>query len=134
MHWPLAGKLCRADYLRGRLFSVSGATADAIPGLFARNERLVCRLETPTGPIAVVLVGAFVVAGIRTVWGDPHSAGTGQGYAPERGPLQVAKGDELGHFHLGSTVIVCLPEHGYRLRTDLASGATLRMGQVLATR
>lgn len=132
VHWPLAGRLMRADYLRGRLFSVNSATEGSIPGLFARNERLVCRLLTPAGPLAVVLVGAFVVAGIRTVWGDPRSAGIGQSYPPERPPLNVAKGEELGHFYLGSTVIVCLPEHGH-LHADLAVGATLKMGQAIGS-
>lgn len=134
VHWPLSGDLVQADYVRGRLFSVNRTTEQGIPGLFARNERLICRLATPAGPVAVVMVGAFVVAGIRTTWGDPRSTGIGQSYAVTRGPRAVDSGDELGFFYLGSTVIVCLPADSHRLRADLTEGTTLRMGQLLGLR
>ena len=133
VHAPVTGNLLRADYLRGRLFSVNAATERTIPSLFARNERLICRFATAQGPLAVVMIGAFVVAGIRTVWGDASAAGVGQSYAPERGPLTFAKGSELGHFYLGSTVVLCWPENGPALRAGITTGATLRMGQTLAT-
>lgn len=105
VHMPMDGKLIESRYIPGKLFSVNGTTAMHIDGLFAHNERLVCIFETPLGKVALVLVGAMMVAGIETVW---------QPYYPPRMPLHknfsqqhisLQKGEEMGRFKFGSTVI-----------------------------
>lgn len=115
VHMPLTGTLREMIYVPGRLFSVNHATARGVNGLFARNERAVCVFDTAHGPMAVVLVGAMIVAGIETVFSGPvtplsrhvrridYAAGGS-------GAITLQKGDELGRFHLGSTAIVLLPE------------------------
>lgn len=108
VHMPVTGTLREMIYVPGRLFSVNQATADYVPGLFARNERLVCIFDTEQGPMAMVLVGAMIVAAIETVWsgqvtplsGDPQRMQFGQ-------PITLAKGAEMGRFKLGSTVVMC---------------------------
>lgn len=133
VHMPLAGKLLRTIYVPGDLFSVNQTTAAHVPNLFARNERLVCLFETEFGPMALVLVGAMIVAGIETVW-------SGQVAPPPRGilttrydraPREVSleKGAEMGRFKLGSTAILLLPQSKLSWRTDLAAGSPLRMGE-----
>lgn len=112
VHMPLSGRLTETVYVPGRLFSVSQLTAQYVPNLFVRNERLICHFETVDGPIAVILVGATIVGSIATAWG-------GVEVPPRRkmvhrktyadGPT-IEKGDELGLFQLGSTVIVVFPE------------------------
>lgn len=133
VHAPLAGRLLRADYVRGRLFSVNAATESARPGLFAENERLVCHFQCAAGPVALVLVGALIVAGIRTVWGDPRVLGRGQAFTADRTPLVFARGDEVGHFRLGSTAIVCLPPGAF-VAVPRTSGDAVRVGEALARR
>lgn len=135
VHMPLDGKLIATRYVPGKLFSVNQATAEGVDGLFARNERLVCHFETPAGPMAMVLVGAMIVAGIETVW-------SGQVAPPLRGvqerdyqhlPEQVslARGEEMGRFQLGSTVILLFPEGRMDWGPGLTAGGSVRMGQAL---
>lgn len=131
VHAPLAGRLTRADYVPGRLFSVNAATEAARPGLFAENERLVCRFDGERGPWALVLVGALIVAGIRSIWGDPRVPARGQAFVASRSPLPFARGDEVGHFRLGSTVIVCLPPGAFAA-PSLPAGSSVRVGEALA--
>ena len=130
VHAPDACTLTSARYVPGELFSVNPRTEAGIPGLFARNERLVCELRTAYGPLALVMVGALIVAGIRAVWQD--------GARPTRpathSPVHFARGDELGHFRLGSTVVLCLPPGEYALTDGLAAGQALQMGQQLLRR
>lgn len=116
IHMPCAGKLIKMTFVPGQLFSVNTETAERVPNLFARNERLVCEFETPAGPMAMVLVGAMIVASIRTTW-----AGL---IAPMKGPREIthwdysenpitlARGDEVGAFLLGSTVIILTAQPG----------------------
>ena len=111
IHMPLAGTLRAAWYVPGKLFSVNAVTAAAVPGLFARNERVVCVFEENERAFAMVLVGALFVGSINTVWHgdvaprrprvkvDLPLVGTG------RTPLRLAKGAEMGRFNMGSTVI-----------------------------
>lgn len=132
VHMPLAGTLREMIYVPGRLFSVNTRTANGVPGLFARNERVVCLFDTAAGPMALVLVGAIVVAGIATVW-----SGT---VTPPAGPLQVTsfsapgktvqleKGAEAGRFLVGSTAIVLLPKGAAQWDGALRAGAPLKMG------
>ena len=135
VHAPLAGRLTSAHYVPGELFSVNTATASVIPGLFARNERVVLHFETAIGPAAVVLVGALNVGSISTPWtGElrPRKSGTVDTLALDGGPSRtVAKGDLLGWFNMGSTVIVLLPAGASEWHDDLQPGRALRMGEAI---
>ena len=137
VHIPLGGTLREMIYVPGELFSVNQVTADNLPGLFARNERAVCLFDTPAGPMAVVLVGAMIVAGIETVWAGrvaPASHGLQvTDYRNANPPLHLQKGDELGRFFLGSTAIVLFGPGMATWRSDLASGASVRMGEQMGT-
>lgn len=108
VHMPLTGKLIQSIYIPGRLFSVNRMTSQLIPNLYARNERLVLVFETQHGPMAVILVGALIVGSIQTVWmNSPIRSHQIENSVPSR-DIVLEKGAELGHFQLGSTVIVLL--------------------------
>lgn len=111
VHLPYPGSLKEMIHVPGRLFSVSKSTAEAVDNLFARNERVVCLFDTELGPMAVVLVGALIVAGIETAWHGlvpPHACRNLRRWRYD-GQLYLNRGAELGRFHLGSTVILLLP-------------------------
>jgi len=134
IHMPLAGTLTALRYVPGDLFSVNPATAATRPGLFARNERVVLEFETPGGPFALVLVGALIVGAMRTRWTGRVTAESAAGWH-EGGAAEAARGEALGAFELGSTVIVLLSES---LRSALGQdwqprepGAPLRLGEAL---
>ena len=131
VHMPMTGTLREMIYVPGRLFSVNQATAHHVPGLFARNERLVCVFDTEKGPMAVVLVGAMIVAAIETVWAGQITplAGTPQRTRFNQ-PITLEKGMELGRFKLGSTVVMCFAEP--LAFHDGAENATIQMGQTLS--
>jgi phosphatidylserine decarboxylase len=136
VHMPLEGRLSAAWHVPGRLFSVNQATAASVPGLFARNERVVCAFESDRGPFVVILVGALFVGSMSTVWhGDvtPSSARRGaRALAPVTDSnLTLPRGAELGRFNMGSTVILLLPPGAARWDETLQPGATLRVGQRL---
>ena len=129
VHLPFDATLTETLAMPGQLFSVNSTTETAIDGLFARNERLVCRFETTFGPMLVVLVGAMIVASIETDWLGPESP-----YAIEEHTahhLVNERGDEIGRFLLGSTVICCFPPGTVTLDAAIAPGSTVRMGQAL---
>ena len=128
VHLPLAGELTDTYAVPGALFSVNAATEGAIEGLFCRNERLVCRFVTEHGPMLVVLVGAMIVASIETVWAGPASPYAANVH--DKHHLSLSKGDEIGRFLLGSTVICCLPPGA--VLTSITAGAKVRMGEALA--
>lgn len=132
IHMPFDGTLKKMIHVPGALFSVNNATADAVPGLFARNERVVCVFDTEHGEIAMVLVGAMIVASISTVWhGQVSPVRDIQRWdyqAPA--PVSLKRGDEMGRFALGSTVILCT-EPGALEWDDLAHGDPVRLGQVI---
>ena len=130
VHAPLAARLTRTRYLPGRRFSVSRATAAAIPRLFCRNERVVCWFETSLGPMAVVLVGALNVSSISTVTRGEIASGGPQNW-PESPPRAVAQGSEIGRFNMGSTVVVLFGGRSLRFASATGDGATVRMGQAL---
>ena len=136
IHMPLPGRLLATRYVPGALFSVNAATAAAVEGLFAINERVVCEFETPHGALAMVLVGALMVGSIETRYaGEINPPGGRKGQAREieagRG-REFAKGEELGRFNMGSTVILALgnPRLGFTQR--FVPGATVRLGQAIA--
>lgn len=136
IHMPLAGQLIATRYVPGALYSVNDATASAVPGLFARNERVVCEFDTALGPLAMVLVGALFVGSIETVYAgeiNPPAARGGQVRDVAAGiGTDFAKGAELGRFNMGSTVVLLLGNDGTKFGERLGPGSTVRMGQLLA--
>ncbi|EHQ53221.1 MULTISPECIES: archaetidylserine decarboxylase [Ectothiorhodospira] len=137
IHMPWNGSLRESVYVPGRLFSVAPFTVKTVPGLFARNERLACLFETDFGPMAMVLVGAINVASIETVWAGevtPRSPRTPCRWDHRDNPPTLARGEEMGRFNLGSTVILLLPEQVSGWLPALAPGQAVRMGQALARR
>ncbi|EAT12306.1 phosphatidylserine decarboxylase [Bermanella marisrubri] len=134
VHMPCDGVLKETVYVPGDLFSVNPATAEGVDGLFARNERLVCMFETEHGPMAMVLVGAMIVAGIETVWSGqvcplPKKA---QVQKYDGGEIRLKKGDEMGRFKLGSTVILCFPPDTIDFNDEIKAESPLKMGQGIA--
>jgi len=136
VHMPLQGRLLETIYVPGKLFSVNQATADNVPGLFARNERLVCFFETPVGPMALILVGAMIVAGIETVWDGqvaPLARKVTLRNFSDPQPIVLEKGQEMGRFKLGSTAILVFGPDAVEWREDLQNGTPVRLGEALAT-
>ncbi len=133
VHMPISGTLRKILYVPGRLFSVNNATAEQVPKLFARNERAVCVFDTDAGPVAVILVGAMIVAAIETVFTGQITplANKVQTIDFSKQPLNREKGEELGRFLLGSTVILLFPENACQWQPELAAGSTLKMGQLI---
>ena len=113
IHMPCDGKLMRMIYVPGALFSVNPVTARGVPGLFARNERVVCVFESASGPFVLVLVGATIVGSMATVWHgvvNPPRAGKVREWHYSDQPIVLKKGEEMGRFLLGSTVVMLLPK------------------------
>lgn len=137
VHMPLAGTLREMVYVPGKLFSVNGFTAENVPELFARNERVVCIFDTERGPMAVVLVGAMIVASIETVWAGlitpPKRELKTFHYAPSAQPIHLEKGAELGRFKLGSTAIVLFGPEQVNWAQSLGAGSPVQMGQALGS-
>lgn len=132
VHMPFDGILTETRYVPGTLFSVNNTTAENIPDLFARNERLVCKFTTPYGDAYVVMVGAMIVAGIETV--ATGKIQRSDDIQIQSHHLSLKKGDELGRFYLGSTAIVLLPETvAIQWQDPLQHGAKVNMGQLLGT-
>ena len=135
IHMPVDGRLLATRYVPGTLFSVNAATARTIPNLFARNERVVCEFETALGPLALVLVGALFVGSIETVYAGeinpPPARGSVVRDIATGSGLQFARGQELGRFNMGSTVVAVFGR-GVRFADRLGPGAAVRLGQVLA--
>ncbi|MEE4163975.1 MAG: archaetidylserine decarboxylase [Woeseiaceae bacterium] len=136
IHAPVDGRLDALHYVPGDLFSVNAATVRIIRGLFRRNERLVQHLDTAIGPVAVILVGALNVGSISSPWtGEIRPRRRG---APEDLPVsgadpEVARGDLLGCFNMGSTVILLLPPGAAGLDPALVTGTIVEMGQAIGT-
>jgi phosphatidylserine decarboxylase len=127
VHTPVAGRLLRARYIPGDRYSVNAAMVRAIPQLFCRNERVVCWLEAPFGPVAVVLVGALNVSSISITGRGEIPSGPEHTWQP-REPVRLAKGAELGRFNLGSTVVALFSRGAVRWDERLAPGGRLLMG------
>lgn len=134
VHMPLAGKLRQMIYIPGRLFSVNPQTTAAVPGLFARNERVVAIFDTAFGPMALVLVGAMIVASIATTWAGVVAPGDDSEVRVWRyvgDEIELAKGAEMGRFQLGSTVILLLADSNAQWQPEITAGQTVLMGQSL---
>lgn len=134
LHMPIDGTLKQMIHVPGDLFSVNQATADNVPRLFARNERVVCVFDTAAGPMVLVLVGAMIVASIETVWAGLVAPQRRQvrswNYSGTSETITLKKGEEMGRFKLGSTIIVLLGKDAATFADDLTSGSPVRMGQV----
>ena len=136
IHMPIAGKLEKMAFIPGDLFSVNPLTAENVPNLFARNERAVAIFSTAIGPMAMVLVGATIVASIETVWGGTLKATTNkaiQYWDYKDQEITLEKGDELGRFKLGSTIVALFPKETVNFAETLQPGSPTHLGELFAT-
>lgn len=136
IHMPCDGRLRKMVYVPGELFSVNPATARGVPGLFARNERVVCLFDGPRGPFAMVLVGATIVGSMATVWhgvvNPPRRPDVCTWRYDDR-PVVLRRGEEMGRFLLGSTVVMLFPKDCMRFNADWAPERPVRMGEAMAS-
>lgn len=134
IHMPVSGTLREMIYVPGRLFSVSPLTTRNVPSLFSRNERMVAIFDTELGPMAMVLVGAMIVASIETVWAGLVTPPKRQLQKTRYGsPITLKKGEELGRFKLGSTVVMLFGKDAMVWEQALTSDESVRMGQLLGS-
>ena len=136
IHMPCEGRLRRMIHVPGALFSVNPLTARGVPGLFARNERVVCVFDSPRGPFVLVLVGATIVGSMATVWHgvvNPPRPGHLRDWDYSDAPVRLQQGDEMGRFLLGSTVVMLFPQGGLRFNPDWMPGGAIRLGQAMAS-
>ena len=138
IHMALDGELRESFYVPGRLFSVNRTTAQLVPGLFSRNERVFCGFDTGGMPWAIILVGALNVGSMATVWhGDVtprrHRVVTALPVTDVLAPVNLAKADEMARFNMGSTVILLFPPGAAEWSASLAAGRVLRMGERIGT-
>ena len=134
IHMPCAGRLLRMVYVPGDLFSVNPTTVRGVPGLFARNERVVSLFDTARGPFVLVLVGATIVGSMATVWHGvvtPPRPGEIKRWDYADKPVELAKGAEMGRFLLGSTVVLLWPKGTLKFNPDWTPGGAVRMGQMM---
>ncbi|MCP8900746.1 archaetidylserine decarboxylase [Gilvimarinus xylanilyticus] len=135
VHMPLGGQLRQMTVVPGELFSVNEVTARHVPRLFARNERVVCVFDTQAGPMAVVLVGAVIVAGIETVWGGQQAPigrhVTTSHYGSALAEVNLDKGAEMGRFKLGSTAIVLFGKDRVEWSPSFGATTPTRMGEAM---
>jgi len=136
LHMPLDGTLREMIHVPGRLFSVNAATANSVPRLFARNERVVAIFDTEIGPMALVLVGAIFVASIETVWhGEvtPPTATSIQTWQYKDDAPQLKRGEELGRFNMGSTIIALFGENAMNWEEAFVAGEKVQLGEKIGT-
>ncbi|AVS79503.1 phosphatidylserine decarboxylase [Paracidovorax avenae] len=133
IHMPCDGRLRRMIYVPGALFSVNPLTARGVPGLFARNERVVCLFDTPLGSMALVLVGATIVGSMATVWhgtvNPPRTAGLRQWTYDDGPEVLLRKGEEMGRFMLGSTVVLLFEPGALRFAGTWEPARAVRLGE-----
>ena len=131
IHMPAAGRLLRMIHVPGDLFSVNPATAQGVPGLFARNERVVCVFDS----FVMVLVGATIVGSMATTWHgvvNPPRSPTVREWHYDDATIQLQQGEEMGRFLLGSTVVMLFPENSLRFPDDWLSTRPLQMGEAMS--
>ena len=134
IHMPCDGRLTRMIYVPGDLFSVNPVTARGVPGLFARNERVVCVFDSEHGPFVLTLVGATIVGSMATVWHgvvNPPRSREVRMWNYEQQNVSLKKGDEMGRFLLGSTVVMLFPENAMQFNPQWAPAQGVRMGEVM---
>lgn len=135
IHMPCDGRLLRMIYVPGTLFSVNPTTARGVPGLFARNERVVCLFEGPSGPFVLTLVGATIVGSMQTVWHgvvNPPRLDKVREWHYDKQYIQLKKGEEMGRFLLGSTVVMLFPKDALAFTDKWQPAAAVRLGEVMA--
>jgi phosphatidylserine decarboxylase len=135
IHMPCDGELRRMVYVPGDLFSVNPTTAQGVPGLFARNERVVCVFDTPHGPMVLVLVGATIVGSMATTWHgivNPPRTKDVRTWCYEDGTVSLKQGEEMGRFLLGSTVVMLFPKGPLCFNPAWVATGTIRMGETMA--
>jgi phosphatidylserine decarboxylase len=138
IHMPCDGRLARMVYVPGELFSVNPVTARGVPGLFARNERVVCVFESARGPFVLVLVGATIVGSMATVWhgvvNPPRGKTVRQWDYPDEptSAIRLKQGEEMGRFLLGSTVVMLFPKGPLKFNPEWAPGREIRLGEAMA--
>ena len=135
IHMPCTGKLIEQTHIPGRLFSVAKHTVMTIKGIFARNERVIASFETEYGPMAMILVGAINVSVIETVWcglitPPKGETVTSKNYSNKE--ITLEKGEEMGRFNMGSTVILLFPKDSPKFLSDLSIDQTVKMGEALS--
>ena len=137
IHMPCAGELTRMVHVPGDLFSVNPTTARGIPGLFARNERVVCFFESAHGPFVLVLVGATIVGSMATVWHgqvNPPRTGVLRQWDYAKGQVSLQKGEEMGRFLLGSTVVMLFPQGPLQFNPQWSPTRPIQLGEAMAQR
>ncbi|MDK9701750.1 MAG: archaetidylserine decarboxylase [Sulfuritalea sp.] len=137
IHMPCDGRLTRMIHVPGDLFSVNPVTARGVPGLFARNERVVCVFESAHGPFVMVLVGATIVGSMATVWHgvvNPPRPGRLREWRYEDRQLRYRQGDEMGRFLLGSTVVMLFPRDTLKFNAEWAPQRSIRLGEKMGDR
>lgn len=135
VHMPHTGQLRRMLYVPGTLFSVNPASARHIPGLFARNERVVCEFDSADGPFILVLVGATIVGSMATTWHgtvNPPRARSVCEWRYDGRDIALAQGEEMGRFQLGSTVILLRPPGSPAFPYDWQEGRVVRLGEAMS--
>lgn len=135
IHMPVAGTLTRMIYVPGDLFSVNPTTARGVPGLFARNERVVCVFDTAHGPMVLVLVGATIVGSMATAWHgvvNPPRSGQINEWRYVDGKVDLAQGAEMGRFMLGSTVVMLFPAGSIAFNPQWLAAQPVRLGEKMA--
>jgi phosphatidylserine decarboxylase len=136
IHMPCAGRLVRMIHVPGELFSVNPTTARGVPGLFARNERVVCVFDGEQGPWVLVLVGATIVGSMATVWHgvvNPPRPGTVRDWRYDEQRIELAQGAEMGRFLLGSTVVMLFPKGPLAFKKAWQPGGAIRLGEAMAS-
>ena len=136
IHMPCDGRLTRMIYVPGDLFSVNPTTARGVPGLFARNERVVCVFESARGPFVLVLVGATIVGSMTTVWHglvNPPRPGVVRDWRYDDKPVHLKQGQEMGRFLLGSTVVMLFPKGPLKFNPAWAPAGAVQLGQAMAS-
>ena len=137
IHMPCAGELTRMVHVPGDLFSVNPITARGVPGLFARNERVVCFFESAQGPFVLVLVGATIVGSMATVWHgqvNPPRTGVLRQWDYAKGQVSLQQGEEMGRFLLGSTVVMLFPQGPLQFNPQWSPTRPIQLGEAMAQR
>ena len=136
IHMPCTGRLTRMIHVPGALFSVNPVTARGVPGLFARNERVVCVFDSAHGPFVLALVGATIVGSMATVWHgvvNPPRPGHLREWNYSDRQLHFRQGDEMGRFLLGSTVVMLFPPGVVQFNRDWAPARPVRLGEAMGS-
>ncbi len=133
VHMPFTGTLRETIYIPGKLFSVNQLTTEHIPQLFSRNERLVCLFDTAIGPMAVILVGAMLVSSIQTSWSTEEPFAKTIKSTLYSDTVKIERGAELGHFKMGSTVIILFAKDKVEWSDLLQPAVAVKMGQLVGT-